>query len=131
MEAVKDEGFAIIRTAGEIQSKQGLPYFVGISGRNVGSRGLSMNLVVIPPGASAEPHCHGDYESAVYLIKGQVLCKYGDGLAKSAVVQEGDFLWIGPAVWHQPVNRSDTETAVAIVARNDPQEQEHVELYDR
>jgi uncharacterized RmlC-like cupin family protein len=28
----------------------------------------------------------------------------------------------------QPINLSATEPAIAIVARNDPQEQEHVEL---
>lgn len=131
METVKGAGFAIVRTAGEIQSKQGLPYFVGISGQNTGSRGISMNLVVFPPGASAEPHCHGNYETALYLMKGKVLCRYGHGLLESDVMQEGDFLWIGPGIWHQPVNLSDTEEAVAIVARNDPEEQEHVELYDR
>ena len=31
---------------------------------------------------------------------------------------------------HQPVNLSETETARAIVVRNDPNEQEHVILYD-
>jgi uncharacterized RmlC-like cupin family protein len=30
---------------------------------------------------------------------------------------------------HQPVNLSTTEPAIAIVARNDPEEQEHVVLY--
>jgi uncharacterized RmlC-like cupin family protein len=32
---------------------------------------------------------------------------------------------------HQPINLSDTEPAIAIVARNDPNEQEHVELYSK
>ena len=31
---------------------------------------------------------------------------------------------------HQPVNLSETEAARAIVVRNDPNEQEHVILYD-
>ena len=35
-----------------------------------------------------------------------------------------------PDVPHQPVNLSDTEPAQAIVVRNDPNEQEHVILYD-
>lgn len=33
-----------------------------------------------------------------------------------------------PHVWHQPVNRSEAEEAIAIVARNDPEEQKHVEI---
>ena len=129
MEIVKDKGFVIVRAPDEILSKQRLPYFVGISGQNVGATGISMNLVVFPPGAAAEPHSHQDFETAIYLIKGRVLCKYGDGLAKSAMTGAGDFLYIGPRVWHQPINASDTEEAVAVVARNDPHEQEHVELY--
>ncbi len=128
---MKGKLFAVVRTPGEILSKQRLPCFVGISGQNTGSMGISMNLIVIPPGMYAEAHRHGNYESAVYLLRGHVRCRYGDGLAESADVEAGDFLWIGPGVWHQPINLSDTEEAVAIVARNDPEEQEHVELYDR
>jgi uncharacterized RmlC-like cupin family protein len=46
------------------------------------------------------------------------------------VLEAGDFLFIGPGVPHQPVNLSATETARAVVARNDPSEQEHVVPYD-
>jgi hypothetical protein len=42
----------------------------------------------------------------------------------------GDFLFIPPGVPHQPTNLSSTQSAVAIVARNDPNEQEHVELIE-
>ena len=42
----------------------------------------------------------------------------------------GDFLFIPPDVPHQPCNLSDTEPARAIVVRNDPNEQEHVVIYD-
>ena len=124
-----DGAFVIVRAPDEILSKQRLPYFVGISGRTTRATGISMNLVVIPPGARAEPHSHSKYETAIYVLKGQVLCKYGDGLAKSGSVGAGDFLYIGPHVWHQPINLSETEETIAIVARNDPEEQEHVELY--
>ena len=40
-----------IRPQREVLTKQRLPYFVGISGDTVGARGLSMHMVVIPPGA--------------------------------------------------------------------------------
>ena len=40
-----------IRPDQEVMTKQRLPYFVGISGQTVGATGLSMHLVVIPPGA--------------------------------------------------------------------------------
>lgn len=45
-----------VRPTEEVASLQRLPYFLGISGASVGATGLSMHLVVIPPGAKAEPH---------------------------------------------------------------------------
>jgi uncharacterized RmlC-like cupin family protein len=120
----------LVKTPPEILSRQGLPNFVGISGKTTGARGLSMNLVIIPPGAAAEPHTHADFESAVYVLEGRVETRYGEGLKQSVITEAGDFLFIPPNVPHQPINLSATEPARAIVARNDPNEQEHVIPYD-
>jgi uncharacterized RmlC-like cupin family protein len=120
----------LVRPEAETLSKQRLPYFVGISGETAGTRTLSMNLIVIPPGGAAAPHLHRGYETAIYILKGKVDTRYGPGLRHSLPCQEGDFLFIAPDVPHQPVNLSDTEPAMAIVARNDPNEQESVEPYD-
>lgn len=109
---------------------QKLPYFVGISGATAGSKGISMNLVIIPAGGSAEPHFHRDYETAIYLVKGKVETRYGKGLHQSVINEAGDFLFIPAGVPHQPHNLSDTEAAHAIVSRNDPNEQENVVLYN-
>ncbi len=119
-----------IRPKAETQTRQRLPYFVGISGSTAGTTGLSMNLVIIPPASSAEPHFHKEYETAIYLLSGEVETRYGKGLKKSVINKAGDFLFIPPGVPHQPFNLSDTEVAQAIVARNDPNEQENVVLYD-
>ena len=119
-----------VRTPVTIEAKQRLPYFVGISAETAGAKGLSMNLVVIPPGGAARAHYHKGYESAIYLIKGRVETRYGAGLKNSVEHQAGDFILIPPDVPHQPRNLSDSETAVAIVARNDPREQENVVPYE-
>jgi uncharacterized RmlC-like cupin family protein len=55
--------------------------------------------------------------------------RYGHKLEKSIICQEGDFILIKPDVPHQPINLSVTEPALAIVARNDPNEQESVVHY--
>jgi uncharacterized RmlC-like cupin family protein len=117
-----------VRVTESTQSKQGLPIFPGISGKTVGSKGLSMLKLVIPPGGAAEPHMHKGFESAIYLLQGRVETRYGEGLKKSVVTEAGYFIFIPPDVPHQPVNLSNTEPAIAIVARNDPDEQEHVIL---
>ena len=85
-----------------------------------------MHLVVVPPGASAEPHYHEGYETAIYQLEGRVETRYGDGLEQSVVTEAGDFLFVPPGVPHQAVNLSETEPAVAIIARNDANEQERV-----
>lgn len=120
-----------VRVSEATQSRQALPIFTGISGKTAGAKGLTLLKVVIPPGGAAEPHVHKGFESAIYLLQGRVETRYGEGLKKSVVNQAGDFLFIPPDVPHQPVNLSATEPAIAIVARNDPDEQEHVILYPK
>ena len=119
-----------VRPDCETSTLQKLPYFVGISGATAGSKGISMNLVIIPAGGSAEPHFHRDYETAIYLVKGKVETRYGKGLQQSVINEAGYFLFIPAGVPHQPHNLSDTEAAHAIVSRNDPNEQENVVLYN-
>ena len=118
-----------VRGVETTESKQSLPIFPGISGKTAGAKGLSLLRVVIPPGGSAKAHVHKGFESAIYLIQGRVETRYGEGLKKSVVNEAGDFIFVPPDVPHQPINLSDTEPAIAIVARNDPEEQEHVILY--
>jgi len=119
-----------IRPNAETPTRQNLSYFVGISGATAGTKGISLNLVIIPPGSTAEPHFHRDYETAIYLLKGRVETRFGEGLKQSVINEEGDFLFIPPGVPHQPFNLSKTEPAQAIVARNDPNEQENVVIYN-
>jgi uncharacterized RmlC-like cupin family protein len=125
-----DAGIATIRPSATTPTRQGLPNFAGISGVNAGAHGISMNLVIIPPGGSAKPHRHRGYETAIYLLKGRVRTRYGEGLCQEVVHEAGDFVFIPADVPHQPVNLSATEEVRAIVARTDPNEQESVELYD-
>ena len=118
-----------LRPEREVLTRQRLPYFVGISGQSAGARGLSMHMVVIPPGARAEPHAHRGHETAIYVLEGRVETRYGAGLAQSVVSEAGDFLFIPPDVPHEAVNLSATEPARAIVARNDPAEADTVDPY--
>ena len=118
-----------IRPERAVATRQQLPYFVGVSGASAGATGLSMHLVVIPPGARSEPHAHRGHETAIYVLEGRVETRWGEGLAQSVVSEPGDFLFIPPGVPHQAVNLSASEPARAIVARNDPAEQDNVVPY--
>jgi uncharacterized RmlC-like cupin family protein len=111
-------------------SKQQLPNFEGISAQSAGTTHLCMHLVVIPPGGRAAAHYHDGHETTIYIIKGRAETKYGEKLEQSSINEAGDFIFIPPNVPHQPINLSDTEEVIAVVARNDPNEQESVVLYN-
>jgi uncharacterized RmlC-like cupin family protein len=129
MEIRNKSTIVTVRSQETVQTKQQLPNFVGISGKTAGSTGLCMHLVVIPPGGAALPHIHNGYETALYVIKGRAETRYGEGLSESVINEAGDFIFIPANLPHQPVNISDTEEVIAIVARNDPNEQESVLPY--
>jgi uncharacterized RmlC-like cupin family protein len=115
-----------VRPQGTHISKQQLPNFEGISANTAGSKHLCMHLVVIPPGGKAVAHYHDGYETVIYIIQGKAETKYGENLEHATINEAGDFLFIPPNLPHQPVNLSDTEQVIAVVARNDPNEQESV-----
>ena len=130
MRTLKKNTIVTVRPKETVRTKQQLPNFVGISEKTAGASGLCMHMIVIPPSGSAAPHIHDGYETALYVIKGRAKTLYGEGLSESVINEAGDFIFIPANVPHQPVNISDTEEVVAIVARNDPNEQESVIPYE-
>jgi len=115
-----------IRPDREVMTTQRLPYFVGISGSTVGAQGLSMHLVVIPPGAKALPHIHVGYETGIYVLEGKVLTRWGEHLENEVVSEPGEFLFVPAGVPHEAENLSPSTPARAVIARNDPAEQDKV-----
>ena len=87
-----------------------------------------MHLLTIPPRAEAVAHLHEAHETAIYVISGGAAMWYGDDLSEHMIVSAGDLLYIPAGVPHLPYNPSDSEPAVAVIARTDPNEQESVVL---
>jgi len=119
-----------VRPQATHNTKQQLPNFEGISANTAGSAALCMHIVIIPPGGKAVAHYHDGYETAIYIIQGRAETRYGRDLEQSTINEAGDFLFIPPNLPHQPVNLSDTEEVIAVVARNDPREEESVVVYN-
>ena len=119
-----------VRPQGTHLTKQQLPNFEGISATTAGSKHLCMHLVVIPPGGKAVAHYHDGYETTIYIIEGRAETRYGKNLEHSTINEAGDFLYIPPNLPHEPINLSDTEQVIAVVARNDANEQESVVVYN-
>ena len=114
-----------VRAGEAARGATGLAYFAGISSRTAGAKGLCLQLVTIPPGARARAHLHADHESAIYVLEGEVVTWFGDGLAEHASTGPGDFLYVPAGLPHLPVNYG-SEPATALIARTDPNEDESV-----
>ncbi len=117
----------VIRAADTYEGKQGLTYFRGVAAETVGSRGICMHLLTIPPGGRAKAHLHENHETALYVLDGEAVTLFGDRLQHHMVTKAGDLAYIPAGVPHLPINLSDRPTSAAI-ARTDPNEQESVVL---
>jgi uncharacterized RmlC-like cupin family protein len=127
----KLEGITVIRASGDCRQWNGIRYKLGMSGKNVGAKGLSMNVATIPPGGVAAAHIHDGFEVMLYILEGRVRHEYGDGLRKSVENTAGDFIFIEPGVPHEVFNLSKTDPVVAVVARSDASEWDRIMPYDR
>ncbi len=123
-----DQTCIVIRPGDEYGGMQGLSYQAGISAESVGSRGLCMHLLEMPPGAKARPHLHENHETAIYVLGGLAEMWYGERLEHHVTCEPGDLIYIPAGVPHLPANRSQTEPCTAVIARTDPNEQESVVL---
>jgi uncharacterized RmlC-like cupin family protein len=117
----------LIRPGGTYDGKQGLRYFEGISTETVGSQGICMHILTMPPGARAKAHLHENHETAIYVLSGEVDTWYGDNLEHHILVKAGDLFYIPAGVPHLPANNTDKPSS-AVIARTDPNEQESVVL---
>ena len=125
------DGLMWIRGSGVCRDWNGIRYKLGMSGKNVGSRELSMNVATIPPGGVAYAHIHVGFEVMLYILEGRVRHEYGPGLKKVVENQAGDFIFIEPGVPHEVFNVSDSEPVVAVVARSSADEWDKIVTYDR
>ena len=118
----------LVRANAPFEGKQGLTYAVSISAESVGAKAINMQFVTIPPKARAKAHLHENHETAIFMLQGEVIVWHGEGLREEMVARVGDFIYIPPSTPHVPYNPSETETAVALIARTDPNDQESVVL---
>ncbi len=58
----------VVKPGAAYAGKQGLSYFEGIAAETVGSKGICMHLLTIPPGARAKAHLHETHETAIYVL---------------------------------------------------------------
>jgi len=118
----------VIRAADPATAETGLDYVPGIVRETVGAERLALQLVRIPAGVRSAAHSHGEHESAAYVLDGEVVTWFGDGLLEHVTARKGDFVFIPAGVPHVAANYGATE-AVALLARSDPSAQESVQPF--
>src|SRR2546427_5448794 len=125
------DGISVVRAGKTCRDWNGIHYQVGLSGKNVGAKQLSMNVATIPPGGVAAAHIHVGFEVMLYIVAGRVRHEYGPSLEFAIENEAGDFIFIEPGVPHEVFNLSETEPVVAVVARSDASEWDHIVPFTR
>ena len=100
----------------------GMTRLAGVSKGKTGAEGIHLGISTMAPGSSSTPHYHTNCESAIYVMEGIGLFLTGDDLSERNEIAAGDFIYVPDGAAHQPVNTSDSEPLVLIVARNTPVE---------
>jgi uncharacterized RmlC-like cupin family protein len=112
-----NDGISVIRGSPVCRDWNGIHYKTGLSAKNVG--------------AHARAHVHVGFEVMLYILEGRVRHEYGPGLTRTVENTAGDFIFIEPGVPHEVFNLSATVPVVAVVARSDASEWEHIVPYER
>ena len=94
----------------------------GVSEALTGSTGIHLAIATVPPGMCSTTHYHTNCESAIYVMSGEGTFLSGPELGQEDSITAGDFIYVPPNSNHQPVNTSETENLVLVVARNTPVE---------
>jgi uncharacterized RmlC-like cupin family protein len=128
-DAVEDlGGISVLRGGGAARGWNGINYQQGMSAKNVGSTGLSVNVATVPPGAIAYAHIHDGFEVMLYIVQGKVKHTFGEKLAQEVINEAGDFIYIKPGVPHEVFNIGDGPL-VALVARSTADEWDKIVNY--
>jgi uncharacterized RmlC-like cupin family protein len=122
------DGLTVIRGGGGQRGWNGILYKQGMSAKNVGSQGLSINVATVPPGAIAYAHIHDGFEVMLFIVQGRVKHTYGENLSQEVINEAGDFIYIKPGVPHEVFNIGD-EPLIAFVARSTADEWDKIVNY--
>lgn len=131
MPPVRDEFKAACRVVSIGTAHEGtyaLFHAPGISAESVGAQRIHLQMVTIPPKGRSKAHFHENHETAIYVLRGELVLWYGEGLREEVVARAGDFAYVPAGLPHVGYNSSDTEPAVGVVARTDPNDQESAVL---
>ena len=112
----------IIKPGPDREVPRGVVGGAEISQTTAGAQNIYMAQFRVPAGAQSRPHYHENCESAVYMLSGSLLVKWGDHLEQEVMLEPGDLVYVPPRETHVLENLSLTEPAEYVVARDSPLE---------
>ena len=89
-----------------------------VSAASVGATSIYMSVIRLEPGARSRPHYHAGCESACFMLSGEMVVSFGDGLEEQLTVRPGDMLFVPPHETHVLYNSNASAPAEYVVARN-------------
>ena len=112
----------IIKPGPDREVPRGVVGGAEISQTTAGAQNIYMAQFRVPAGAQSRPHYHENCESAVYMLSGSLLVKWGDHLEHEVMLEPGDLVYVPPRETHVLENLSVSDPAEYVVARDSPLE---------
>jgi uncharacterized RmlC-like cupin family protein len=112
----------IIKPGPDREVPRGVVGGAEISQTTAGAQNIYMAQFRVPAGAQSRPHYHENCESAVYMLSGSLLVKWGDHLEHEVMLEPGDLVYVPPRETHVLENLSASDPAEYVVARDSPLE---------
>ena len=110
------------RSAPWSSHRSGMQIQFGVSGELSSSEHVFMTRQKIPPGMASTPHYHVNCETAMYILQGPIVMRYGPRLEHEHQAETGDFLYVPPRAVHQISNPSSGAEAEVVLCRNAAEE---------
>jgi uncharacterized RmlC-like cupin family protein len=107
------EGVRLIRPAERVE---GAPTPGMVREEAIATGGMWAGFATTDPRMTSGWHHHGEYESSIYVLSGQVRMEFGPGGSSIVEAGPGDFLFVARGAVHRESNPSD-EPGTAIVVR--------------
>ena len=102
--------------------RSGMEIQFGVSAERSGSRHVFMTRQRIPPGMRSTPHFHTNCETAIFVLAGPVVMRYGPALEHEHRAESGDFLFVPENAVHQLINPRAEAEAEVVLCRNAAEE---------
>jgi uncharacterized RmlC-like cupin family protein len=77
--------------------------------------GLWAGLARTRPGSVTAWHHHGEYETSIYVVEGQLRMESGPGGRNVIEANAGDFLHVPAGAIHRESNPADSESSIVVV----------------